>query len=615
MREWLITDRRGGFAMGTSQGFRTRKYHSFYAGIPGRAECAFLADWDIRVNDVPLWPHLYSPGVVHPKLTPGFTSEPFPKWTWELEQFAFSLEITPRDRLGGFSYWFRASSSERKNISLRLRPFFALRDLHTIGGLEWRLQSLRASGDSLFEIRSANGRAVYWKVPNESEFHESPIWYRQFRYPVELERGYPYEEDLFSAGEWELPLQTGRGAKPALFEVADDREAIEAAVSRPSGKRATRVVRGQRPEQQFQLFDPPGIVAGFPWFGEWGRDSFIALPGLVMALDKESDETWAWATRLLARWGEWICRVGMIPNLSERGGAHQWESADASLWWAHSLAALWQYCLHGGKEAEHRRSELQRHFGPVLDELVQSIQDGRHLFLHLRDGALHVTEGHATWMDARLDGAPVTPRLGALPEINALWFQARVLQSLWNGNPSREDWEPAARLALNCREDHRSNTVFLHSLPLAPSFVSGARERLVEDYSLIRERFFTPHGLRTLSPSSPGYLSRCEGDQCSRDLAYHQGPAWGWLLGHFRMMEARVGVKVPYTEEFPVSESIDGHRSELYDADAPFIPRGTPAQAWSLACDREAELRKEYRLDRKLIESLNKGPLREWSHL
>jgi 4-alpha-glucanotransferase len=222
-------------------------------------------------------------------------------------------------------------------------------------------------------------------------------------------------------------------------------------------------------------------------------------------------------------------------------------------------------------------------------------------------------------MDARVDGVAVTPRTGALPEINALWFQARCLQWLWrpaqaggaadDGGSVRVNIERLGQVMLgsDVAEHERPNRVFLHSLPLAPSFVVQDAAALSRDLQQLQSRFLTPVGLRTLDPSSAAYRPRCVGTQRERDLSYHQGPVWGWLRGHFDMAKARASsARAAKTSEKEVQfhMPIDRHWPELFDAEEPFTPRGTPAQAWSVACIDESRARRELKVDQKITEIL-----------
>jgi 4-alpha-glucanotransferase len=453
---------------------------------------------------------------------------------------------------------------------------------------------------------------VYSLLSGKWSWEELPYWYNEFFYSEELERGYPAEENLFSAGHWNLVLKDGEHARILVAEDANILSAPQPARRRSAARGETR-----HAPLDFVLHEPAGVVAGYPWFGEWGRDTFIALPGLAirwLESGGKSHEVASWVDEVLGRWSKWIELTGMLPNLIEKSGGHQWETADATLWWCHALASLWAFGAAGRREFQG----LDRRYKALLDRAIDSIQSGRHVFLKPSpDGTLEVTEPHTTWMDARVEGCAVTPRTGSLPEINALWFQARCLQALWSNDVpgeksnlakletlglrtlDRSQWDPA--------ENDRPNFIFLHSLPLAPSFVMRDGVTLRRDLEKSRE-FWTPVGLRSLRPGSHAYHAKCEGTQAARDAAYHQGTVWGWLGGHFEMAKQRA--EVADLETFPASVlermPIDGHISEIFDGDEPFTPRGAPAQAWSLACMDEARARRRLHVDTKITEILSR---------
>lgn len=668
--EWLVTDQRGAFAMGTPQGFRTRKYHSFYSGVAGRSELNFLTDIELHWGEQALWPHIYSGNgtggaapvpIIHPAVSADFMQQPHPTWTWRLPEGILTLRVQARSP-GGIALVFefemkpggkpkpkskvKAKSRSKAKVSsasalraqlplLRLRPFFALRDLHATGGQLWTLHRTSAgSAGGVVKITAGSGNEVHLGMKGPWHWQEEPLWYRNFFYPEESLRGYQDREDLHSAGEFKLDFNASRSSELTElgFLVSEDPADVTHYISSPEPE-------GKSPPsfaaQDFILTRPAGIVAGYPWFGEWGRDTFVSLPGLVAAwlgAGGSETEVWDWAHEVLGRWGEWIQKVGMLPNLIEKEGSHQWESSDATLWWCHSLAALWQLTLADREKARSRTSsrkitpgldpslEFQKRYVSLLNLAIDSIQAGRHPFLKLNaDALLEVTEAHTTWMDARFEGAPVTPRTGVLPEINALWFQARCLQALWADEKSpydsTENWQELERLGravLNStHEEERPNRIFLHSIPLAPSLALQDEESLLRDFTRIYETLWTPVGLRTLEPKDSRYRPECCGSQEERDMAYHQGPAWGWLGGHFEMARARLGkrgelqgrktlARKMFDDKALERMPIRGHIAELFDAEAPFKPRGAPAQAWSLACLEEAKARKKFGLVNKL---------------
>ena len=584
--EWLVTDQQGAFAMGTSDGRRVRQSHGFYMGIAGRLETAFLADFELVVGGVRLWGASERPEVAaHHK--------PYPTWIWDLTDGRLALSVAAH-RGGGIALslgWIPTATAELVQKSLKFRPIFALRDLGSLGGQQWSWELLNPGHA---RIMAPSGTEVRMGFDRHWKWTDAPKWHRGVFYPLEFEHGEADREDLYSAGE--LSVTLGQASEHVLV-ISEDPPNLERL-------EVLDVPIEIHPVQDFILRNPPGIVAGYPWFGEWGRDTFIALPGIVSAWLRgggEPSEVWRWCVDILSRWGESITSSGMLPSQIEKEGTHQWDSADATLWWCHSLAALWQLSLGthwflGG---------LKEKFHTLLGQAIHSIQNGRHHFLNVSDsGLLEVTEPHTTWMNAQVGGIPVTPRRGVLPEINALWFQARCLHAIWSPEFQNEDFkelESLGHAALSLtQETERPNRIFLHSIPLAPSFVLKDKFTLEKDLGRIERDLWTPFGLRSLSPDHPDY--RAQG-------ACHQGLVWGWLGGHYEMararnMNERSKMRRTLSEIEMRKMPIRGHIAQIFDAEEPFAPRGAPAQATSLSCLEEDEARRRFRLDAKLTRVL-----------
>ncbi len=614
-QEWLVTDQRGAYAMGTSDGIRTRKYHGFFMGDAGRSQKAFLVDLDFVCDGISLWPHCYSgpEGLVFfPDLEKLGISVHFelceegPQWHWILPHGKLKFSVRP-SYPGGIQLSWSWSSKEHKKAHLCVRGFWGMRDLHSLGGASWSWKPQETSvTESRARVEGAQGKGVYCLLKGAWKWTDSPQWNQNFHYSEELQRGYAADENLFSAGTLESDLNSDENVD---WLIAEDENDL-------SEKNFT--INGPRPKIcDFVVTRPAGIIAGFPWFGEWGRDTFISLPGIISAflkIRKDPKEIWPWARELLHRWGTWIDRNGMLPNVIEKEGVLQWESADATLWWCHSLAELWMFSLC----VPFPVAEISLEFNGLLGRAIESIRSGHHRFLKESvSGTLEVTEPHVTWMDAKVDGMIISPRIGALPEINALWFEARCLQWLWSEEEDFSEIEELGKKVLQCQEADRPNTIFLHSLPLAPSFVLKDWEKLERDLIDIAEKFWTPVGLMTLSRFNPHFRPRCVGTQEQRDRSYHQGPAWAWLGGNFEIARHRLVTCVPDStcfnhsqfdkmftlqtlEEMPVKD----HIPELFDSEPPFTPRGAPAQAWSLACLEEAKARRRMRVDSKISKIL-----------
>ena len=609
--EWIVADRLGAFAMGTATGLRTRKYHGFLQGIAGRAECAGLVDFEMLWGDQPLWPHQFR-SLEGQSVKTGMTILPSfelrhdgsPSWSWELApgaRLGFAVEALPRVGIR-LTWRFTGRKKLLAGHRLKIRPFFALRNLHALGGDRWEWQRLDEEGR--VRVLGEGGKELACQIDSALAWASDPVWYERFEYSEEIVRGYDACENLFSAGTLEMdPARESEAHWILSWEAAS----LDRAKRKRDSISSSRV-------QDFVLEQPAGVVAGYPWFGEWGRDTFISVPGIVAAKlhDGESmTSVLRWTGEIMEGWGRFIGETGMLPNLVEKEGTHQWESADATLWWTHSLASLWQLSLSPRFEALSGLVHSQR---KRLDQAIQAIRSGKHSFLRVRpDGLLEVTMAHTTWMDARVDGHSVTPRVGLAPEINALWFQAQALQILLSERNLGELRALSRLLHREIGERERPNRVFLHSLPLSPSFVFQELEWLHTDVERMEQSLWTPVGLRTLDPHDPDYSSSCCGPQRARDMAYHQGPAWAWLAGHFEMAKARMGRTAQVSQRGPMlSEEtlegmpIAGHISEIFDSEAPFAARGAPAQAWSLACLEEHRVRQREDLDARVLERISR---------
>jgi predicted glycogen debranching enzyme len=341
------------------------------------------------------------------------------------------------------------------------------------------------------------------------------------------------------------------------------------------------------------------VIAGYPWFSDWGRDTMISLPGLTLVTGRHDV-----AARILRTFAHFVDQ-GMLPNrFPEMGETPEYNTVDAALWYFETLRA---YHAATGDDA------LLRDLFPVLQEIIEWHQRGTRYNIHVdpADGLLYAGElgMQLTWMDAKVGGWVVTPRIGKPVEINALWYNtlcsmadlARRLNEpadhyealaeqtragfgrFWNqemsycydviGGPDGDD--PALR----------PNQLLAVSLPHSP--LSPEQQRAVVD--ACARHLLTSHGLRSLSPDDPAYVGHYGGDQRRRDAAYHQGTVWGWLIGPFVRAHLRVYRDPALAQSYlmPLIRHLAGHGvgsiSEIFDGDPPFTPRGCIAQAWSVA--------------------------------
>jgi predicted glycogen debranching enzyme len=351
------------------------------------------------------------------------------------------------------------------------------------------------------------------------------------------------------------------------------------------------------------------LIAGYPWFGDWGRDTFIALRGLCIATGRLEE-----ARDILLEWAGAVSE-GMLPNrFPDRGETPEFNSVDASLWY---IIAVHDYIR--AAESERPASFIADCHTQKLRTAVEQILTGysRGTRFGIRadsDGLLACGQPgvQLTWMDAKIGDWVVTPRSGKPVEIQALW-----INSLWIGLRSAPHWEPLLEKARNSFNerfwnestgglfdvvdcDHRPgvndatlrpNQIFaVGGLPLA--LLEGRRARRVVE--TVQQKLLTPLGLRSLAPSEPGYAPHYEGGVWQRDSSYHQGTVWPWLIGPFVEAWIRTMGNIPEAKAearsrflAPLDEHLDtaglGHVSEIADAEPPYTPRGCPFQAWSLA--------------------------------
>jgi predicted glycogen debranching enzyme len=614
-REWLEADGRGGFASGTVGGVRTRRYHALLlvATRPptGRFVLVNGVEAWIEVDGerVPLTSQRYVPDVVHPdgaRRIAGFVPDPWPCWTFalpdgrEIEHGVFAVHGHPATAL----YWRLGGGGAARLV---VRPLVSGRDHHA---LHHENPAFR------FDSDAADGRVAWRPYPGvpgivavtNGAYRHGPEWYRRFLYTAERERGLDCVEDLASPGTlaWDL------GADEAHLVLAAeggtppwDFSTLRAAERRRRRRFATRL---ERAADQYVVARGAGktIVAGYPWFADWGRDTFVALRGLCLATGRLDD-----ARAILVEWTRAVSE-GMLPNrFPDRDEAPEYNAVDASLWYVVAVHELRAACAAAG---ERLPANDERALGAAVESILAGYAAGTRYGIRAdADGLLAagVPGVQLTWMDARIGDRVVTPRIGKPVEVQALWLNALRI-----GSATSERWAAllvraraafAARFWNEARDclydvvdvDHvagkvdptvRPNQIFAAG-GLPYPCVEGERARRV--VATVEEKLWTPLGLRSLAPDEPGYAPRYAGGPADRDGAYHQGTVWPWLLGAFvdawvrvrgdtprARLEARERLLRPLLAHLDVAGL--GHLPEIGDGEPPHRPGGCPFQAWSV---------------------------------
>lgn len=615
-KELIRTNRAGSYACKTIVGCNTRKYHGLLV-VPqpnldddNHVLLSNLDETVIQHNaEFNLGIHKFPGGVYVPKghkYLEQFTTSPVPADIYHVGGVVLkkeSLFSTVEDRILIRYTLMDAHSPTR----LRFRPFLAFRNVH-------RLTRANVDANKKYQ-RVKNGirmrlyagySPLYMQFSKEPEYTHVPDWYYNVEYQQEMERGYDYQEDLLTPGFFEIDIRKGESVVFAAGTSEIEPEDMKKMFNKEVRSRVPRdtfehclvnaaqqfiVRRGSRTE----------VIAGFPWFGRWGRDAFVALPGLTLVLEDEKTFKAVIDTMVKDMNGPFF------PNMGLR---HKpvYNSVDASLWFIWSLQ---QYALMTG-----RKSEVWKDYKKQILAILEGFRSGQPGMVRMLDnGLLFAGEpGRAvTWMDAVVGGKPVTPRTGLPVEINALWYNAVMfaleLASIAKDRKFTAAWVPVANLippafvqtfwyaekgylADYVNGDFRDvsvrpNMVIATSLPYSP-LDEEKRNGVLE---VARRELLTPRGLRSLAPKNPLYKGECLGDQRSRDEAYHQGSVWPWLLGHFVEGYLRIHGKQGVTFvnslfrgfESTLFEHGIGTISEIYDGDPPHRPRGAISQAWSVA--------------------------------
>ncbi|HEV8357988.1 MAG TPA: amylo-alpha-1,6-glucosidase [Gemmatimonadales bacterium] len=629
--EWLEADGLGGFASGTVAGPRARRYHALLnvALTPPTSRVVLVNGFDAWIERPGLrgargeprreflTAQRYTPDVTT-KAAPlvRFSGEPWPSWTWRL---ADGTEVTgelvvPRGVAAVALRW-RAEQAA-PGLRLVVRPFLSGRDLHALHSRNAALSTEADVAPERVRWQTYPSLPAVLSLSNGSYVH-APVWYRNFQLDLERARGFEFTEDLLSPGLIGFDLS----CSPAVWLLgAEGLEGVEEVLAvRPldAWRAVERLERGRRARFASPLHRAADgylvsrgagktIIAGYPWFTDWGRDTFIALRGLCLATGRVDE-----ARQILLAWADTVS-LGMLPNrFVDQGDAPEFNSVDASLWY---VIAASEY-LRAAERAGHRMSRPDR---LALESAIQRILTGyadgtRYGIAMDEDGLLRcgVPGVQLTWMDAKVGDWVVTPRIGKPVEVQALWLNAlRIGGSLdprwaplferglgsfgarfWNAERGcLYDVVDADGVSGRVDPSLRPNQIFaVGGLPF-PLLEGDRAERVFE---AVRGALLTPLGLRTLAPGEPGYSPRYEGGPRERDGAYHQGTVWPWLIGAFAEAWLRVQgdtavvrAEVRRTCVEPLLRHLEeaglGHVSEIADAEPPHTPRGCPFQAWSV---------------------------------
>jgi glycogen debranching enzyme len=628
LREYLLTNGTGSFAMGTVSGIATRRYHSLLNAAlhppVGRINLVPRVGEIVLLDGAPDFHELsanqFTGGSIHPRgfqLLRSFTlgaaqvgTDAHPglhstaTWEYAVDGVTVTkqLVLPPDDCAAEITYTVKGKP--KRPIELRLLPMVALRDFHALRRAAGWNMGVHPQDNHL--IVEADGLAVRLSAAG-TEFHSAPDWWRNFHYAIETERGQDDTEDLFVPGYFSAALY---GSGSVTLRISPD------PIPAPSGKpfllpplsknrtlarlehaAADFVVRRKTPARNGAAPEiGTTVLAGYPWFADWGRDTFISLPGLLLTTGRLAE-----AEQVLTLFAQYV-DAGMIPNkFDDYSNEPSYNTVDASLWFVH---AAHEFLNAGGN-----RKSFEQKLLPACHAIIAGYRDGTryHIKMDPADGLIYQGDASTqlTWMDAKYQGVAFTPRQGKAVEINALWYNAlrllgegdiadKVQRSFTEQFWIDETTEHGGGLYDVVDGDHkdaaiRPNQIFAVSLPHSPLTLDQQKAVV----KIVRHHLLTPHGLRTLAPSDPNYHPVYTGPQSQRDAAYHNGTVWAWLIGPFLDAYLRAHGDTAKSKSeakkilAPLIEHMDqnclGQIAEIFDGDPPHAPKGTPAQAWSIA--------------------------------
>src|SRR5688572_19260289 len=616
-REWLETNGIGGFASGTISGSNTRRYHGLLTAATrpplGRITTVskFLETLTVGNEIAELSASRFSGNVDTRacRFMSHFRLDPFPVWTIEAGGFQLEKKLFMPNGANTTVVTYSVLG-DPKGVSLEIMPLLAFVDYHSLQHENSRFQIAFRSHATVVSVRP------YPEMP-EVYFHHNAItieptgtWYKAFEYSIEQERGFESQEDLFQPFLMRFNLQhaaevivtTDDSTKPAAQLENDEikRRSDLAEIGKAADETMETLTLAA---DQFVVKRGSGhtVIAGYPWFSDWGRDTMISLPGLTLTTNRHNI-----AREIILEFSKHISE-GMLPNgFPDEGEEADYNTVDATLWYFEAIRAY--------VEASDDFKTVSGELYEKLSLVVAAHLRGTRYNIHVdTDGLVYAGEPgiQLTWMDAKVGDKVITPRTGKPVEIQALWFNAlRIMQGLALRFGHSEDalrfasMADLAKLSFNavfwnepseCLFDVvgngerdgsiRPNQIF--AVSLGHSMLAPDRMKKVVDK--VESELLTPMGLRSLSPYDPAYIPFYRGSPFERDSAYHQGTVWAWLIGPFVDAYRKV-----YPERLDrirelltplaghLKEAGVGQISEIFDAEPPHAPRGCSAQAWSV---------------------------------
>lgn len=607
--EWIITNGLGGYASSTVIFLNTRRYHGLLIAClkPFLNRFLLLAKLE---EEIELNGKIYQlgcnkyPGVIHPegfKYLESFYFDYFPNFIYRVENILIEKTVFMKHQENTTVVIYNILTSTP--LKIKIFPLINCRNHHGEVRENPDYSFFQNIGDNI-EIQAYSNSPFLYLSSTAGNYKKTGFWYKNFEYEREKERGLPFYEDHYNPGYFEIEINTS--CKFAIFASTEPIKNLSFPFfKQKEEERLKKIENTCEINEEFlkRLFltsssfivkgEHSTIVAGYHWFGSWGRDTMISLPGICL-VTKRFEE----AKAILKNFSCY-CKNGLIPNCFLEDGSVLYNSVDTSLWFFYAVYKYYKYT--------NDISFIKEIF-PVLKEIIESYQKGTDFNIYMdRDGLLYsgTPNLQLTWMDAKVGDLVITSRDGKPVEVQALWYNALKIMEEFGEDTSRLSRKIRTnflRVFWNREKGYfydvvkgeekddslRPNQIFTISLPFP--LVSGDKAKKI--LSIIWKKLYTPYGLRTLSPESPYFKGRYEGNVFERDSAYHQGTVWVWLLGHFISAYLKINnysktskliaknLLKPFKTH--LTEAGIGTISEIFDGTAPYLPRGCISQAWSV---------------------------------
>jgi predicted glycogen debranching enzyme len=634
-KEWLITNGIGGYASSTVSGANSRRYHGLLVAAthPPVGRLVMLSKLEDALvlggERVELSTNVYGENVVHPT---GFLNieqfrlDPFPVFKYSTAGYILEKSIyMARGQNTVVIEYVLTRRGHAQNVSLEVSPLIAFRDYHALTHQNSELDRTIIQMQGSIKFRPYRDLPALYLSHDSDEVLSTGYWYNNLEYSEERTRGLDHREDLFNPLTFKVSLNSRdrfvliASTEPQSTELAEiyclhELSRQKPTLSQPPSPQMELINKLEAAAEHFIVARPPfkTVIAGYHWFGDWGRDTMIALPGLL--LSTKQPET---GKEILLQFLKYI-HGGMLPNrFPDQGETPEYNTVDATLWF---VEAVWQY-LNYSDDPAWRAGALdliRERFYPALKSIINLHLSGTRYGIHADcEGFLWAGDNttQLTWMDAKVGDVAITPRSGRPVEIQALWYNAlltveelgrRLGDSAFadccagvahrlQANFERVFWNKDAGCLFDVVGESEPDASLRPNQVIAVSLrhCLVSREKALAILKTAEVELLTPFGLRTLAPSDRNYRPRYEGDVWGRDSAYHQGTVWPWLAGPFfsakikfadDMAQALAETQV-WLDRFSshLEEAGLGQISEIFDADEPHNPRGCIAQAWSVS--------------------------------